>query len=94
MNLINASMQARYNAPPESATPELMITLKRSLEALNAILKEFVNIKLLGGIRICAKVYVTSVPCRVYLTSRIDHRAISHDPAKPLFNGRTVPLKS
>ena len=55
--LINATMQARYNASPESATPEALVTLRRSLEALNAILKEFVNIKLLGGIRTCAKVY-------------------------------------
>ncbi|KIP12739.1 hypothetical protein PHLGIDRAFT_97377 [Phlebiopsis gigantea 11061_1 CR5-6] len=56
VNIINSTMQTRYVASPQTATPEAYTALKRSLEALNAVLKEFVNIKLLGGIRSCSKI--------------------------------------
>ena len=56
VNMINATMHGRYAASAQAATPEAFIALKRSLEALNAVLKEFVNIKLLGGIRTCSQV--------------------------------------
>lgn len=56
MQLINVNIQARFQGPPAAATPESMITLKRALEALNAVIKEFVNMKMLSGIRTCGKV--------------------------------------
>lgn len=53
MNLVNAGMQAWYS---DAATPQVLVTLRRALEALNAVLKEFVNMKMLSGIRTCGSV--------------------------------------
>jgi hypothetical protein len=41
-------MNSRYGAVSANHSPVL---LRRALEALNAILKEFINIKLLSGIK-------------------------------------------
>lgn len=49
-------MQSRYTSTSQATPPEAFTALKRSLEALNAVLKEFVNIKLLTGIRTCSQV--------------------------------------
>lgn len=59
MNLINNGMQARYSG---SAVPQILVTLRRGLEALNASLKEFVNMKMLAGIKTCGTVRSKTLP--------------------------------
>jgi hypothetical protein len=90
LNLINAGMQARYSG---NAAPESQIALRRSLEILNAILKEFTNMKMMTGIRTCGRVcllYCDLVVCYLYIYIYIyiytDRRAIAYDHARLLLH--------
>lgn len=53
LHIVDSGMQSRYSAvPPQTSS----VTLRRALEALNAVLKEFAHIKMLTGIRTMASV--------------------------------------
>ncbi|KAI0092637.1 armadillo-type protein [Irpex rosettiformis] len=55
LGLIGTEMNTRYGSAT-TAAGHSGVLLRRSLEAMNAILKEFIHIKMLSGIRIMAKI--------------------------------------
>lgn len=53
-------MNARYGSSPTALTHS-GVKLRRALEALNAILKEFIHIKMLSGIKTMGTVNTTII---------------------------------
>ena len=64
---INSSVEARYSTGDPNAT----LMLRRSLQVLNAILKEYAGFKMLTGVATMGKVrpYIQAQPSLAYLFS-------------------------
>lgn len=64
VQIINTSLEQRYQAHVDH--PQATLRLRRSLQLLNDILKEFASMKLLNGVKVMSQVSVH--PDRGYLS--------------------------
>lgn len=72
MSVVDQNLQKRY--VQHSADPRDAVMLRRSLQLINAILKEFASIKMLNGVKVMAQ--VSSDP---YYSGRLIHDDIRTD---------------
>ena len=56
LTTIETEMKSKYATASSSADHTPAVTLRRALEALNAILKEFVSMKMMAGIKVMGSV--------------------------------------
>lgn len=60
-DMINTQMAARYGAG--ISHPPSIIPLRRALDVLNQVIKEFTSMKMLGGVNTTASVCLMSLCC-------------------------------